>query len=212
MPTGYTSFIADGISFERFALVCARAFGACVIMRDDPINAPIPERFEPDRYHSTRVKECIERLQELSVMSEEEAQASAAQEYEDSVAGYRESINKSRKLKSQYTAMLAQVMAWTPPTPDHQGLKDFMIRQIDDSMHGDCSDEYVRHLEQYIADIEKLTADEWKAKSIQDLQKSIAYHSKKQEEENARTASRSEWISQLRASLASTTEVSGSDL
>jgi hypothetical protein len=48
MPTGYTAPIADGMTFEQFALGCARAFGALVTMRDEPSDAPIPERLEPD--------------------------------------------------------------------------------------------------------------------------------------------------------------------
>ena len=53
MPTGYTLELYDGkdITFEEFVLKCARAFGALINMRDEPRDAPIPERFEPSYYH-----------------------------------------------------------------------------------------------------------------------------------------------------------------
>jgi hypothetical protein len=51
MPTGYTAPIADGMTFEQYALGCARAFGALVTMRDEPSDAPIPEKLEPDTYY-----------------------------------------------------------------------------------------------------------------------------------------------------------------
>ena len=37
MATGYTMDIYDGknVSFEDFCLSCARAFGACILQRDD---------------------------------------------------------------------------------------------------------------------------------------------------------------------------------
>lgn len=35
MPTGYTSSIKDGISFENFVLKCARNFGACIAWRKE---------------------------------------------------------------------------------------------------------------------------------------------------------------------------------
>ena len=35
--------------------------------------------------------------------------------------------------------MLTQVRAWTPPTTDHAGLKDFMIQQLTVSMPGECA-------------------------------------------------------------------------
>ena len=55
MPTGYTSKIADGIGFKDFALSCARAFGACIEMRDDPSDKPIPNEFKPNDYHKKRM-------------------------------------------------------------------------------------------------------------------------------------------------------------
>lgn len=48
MPTGYTADIKDGISFETYAMNCARAFGACVSLRDKPSGGKvIPDAFEP---------------------------------------------------------------------------------------------------------------------------------------------------------------------
>jgi hypothetical protein len=49
MPTGYTAAVADGTitEFPDFAMQCARAFGTLVLMRDEPQDAAIPEKFEP---------------------------------------------------------------------------------------------------------------------------------------------------------------------
>jgi len=44
MPTGYTAEIYEGekeVTFEKFALTCARAFGACITIRDEPMSASI---------------------------------------------------------------------------------------------------------------------------------------------------------------------------
>jgi hypothetical protein len=39
MPTGYTAGVADGTitEFREYALLCARAFGACIMLRDEPV-------------------------------------------------------------------------------------------------------------------------------------------------------------------------------
>ena len=34
MPTGYTADIKDGIDFKTYAMNCARAFGARVMLRE----------------------------------------------------------------------------------------------------------------------------------------------------------------------------------
>ncbi len=47
MPTGYTHLIEEGCNLEEFVWACARAFGACVMMRDDSVDKPVPEKFEP---------------------------------------------------------------------------------------------------------------------------------------------------------------------
>lgn len=53
MPTGYTAAVEDGTitEFDDFAWQCARAFGALIMMRDDPMSAPIPQKFEPTAEH-----------------------------------------------------------------------------------------------------------------------------------------------------------------
>ena len=73
MPTGYTDAIKDGITFQQFAMNCARAFGACVTMRDDPSDKPIPERFEPSAWHKERLGDAYAALSELDKMGISEA-------------------------------------------------------------------------------------------------------------------------------------------
>ena len=45
MPTGYTSGVATGEikDFKTYALQCARAFGACIMLRDEPMSDEIPK-------------------------------------------------------------------------------------------------------------------------------------------------------------------------
>ncbi len=62
MPTGYTADIAKGITFQQYAWSCARAFGALVMMRDEPSDAPIPEAFTPSDYHVKALAEARAKL------------------------------------------------------------------------------------------------------------------------------------------------------
>ena len=56
MPSGYTSDIYNGkeVTFKDFALGCARAFGACVMQRDDPADEK-PKIMPEESYHARRV-------------------------------------------------------------------------------------------------------------------------------------------------------------
>lgn len=196
MPTGYTSEIANGISFEKFVLRCARAFGALVEMRDESMDAPIPKKFEPSDYHTKELQKAKEKLKRCRAMTMEQAREEADKEYEKNLAAHERAIKKMETLKAKYEDMLAKVRAWVPPSKDHQELKNFMEKQIEDSISFDCN---LRYYEENPP--EKITGADWKKMRIENAQDNIAYHTKEQADETGRSVSRSKWVQQLRESL-----------
>lgn len=66
MPTGYTSYIGQGCDFKTFAMKCARAFGACIDMRDSSLDAQIPDSFEPSRYHLKEKRAAERKFKKIS--------------------------------------------------------------------------------------------------------------------------------------------------
>lgn len=91
--------------------------------------------------------------------------------------------------------MLVCAKAWTPPTAEHQPLKEFMVRQITDSIDWDCDASF------YQSPAASLSGADWlesaKAKAIKD----IGYHKEKWTEEVQRTDQRNIWVRRLRESL-----------
>ena len=81
MPTGYTAWIEEGATFEEFILGCARAFGACISMRDEPLSKQIPEQFKESSYDKEKVQEYIELLKKYESMTIEQAEIEAEKEY-----------------------------------------------------------------------------------------------------------------------------------
>jgi hypothetical protein len=196
MPSGYTAAIKDGIDFKTFALQCARAFGALVMMRDDPADAPIPERFEPSDYHVRAIAEAQQRLNELDGMPVDEAGREAQAQYVKEVQSRRDRIAENDALRVKYQAMLKQVDAWEVPTPDHEGLKKFMREQIESSIEFDCNNDY------YLRTMPVLkTPLEWRSEQVEKARRDISYHSKENAEEIGRTATRNDWVKALRESL-----------
>lgn len=194
MPTGYTAAVADGINFEQFVWSCARAFGALVSMRDDPMSAPIPERFEPSDYHSGALAKARDRLATLQTMSDEDATANARAEYDKEVHRHRERLAEIQAQSDKYHAMLALVVQWVPPSPEHQGLKDFMAQQLRQTIDFDCTTKYIT------APV-LLPGNEWLRKQIADAQHSVDYHTAEQAKEVERTEGRNEWLRALRESV-----------
>jgi hypothetical protein len=198
MPTGYTYDIENGISFKEYALSCARAFGACVDMRDEPRNTPIPEQFPKSDYYSNKIGESKRKLEDFITTSQEELLDSFNEYKENSIASSKKSIDKMNNLRNKYEIMLAKVRKFEPPSTDHDEYKKFMESQITSSIDFDCNTKYYVDS---IKRVSKLTFEEWHKEELKMLQDAIEYNIKHDKEENERVDGRNKWIKQLRAAI-----------
>jgi hypothetical protein len=194
MPTGYTAAIKDGISFEKFVWTCARAFGALVTMRDDRMDAPIPQAFEPSPHYTEALAKAKGELTRVKAMTTREISAACEADYSTAVKRHGERIAEATALRDKYTAMLAKVEAWEPPTPEHEAMKTFMAEQIASSIEFDCGTKY------YTLPA-KQTPSEWHAAALAKAEKDIAYYTRNAAEEQERTDSRNAWLKALRDSV-----------
>jgi hypothetical protein len=195
MPTGYTACIGDkDATFEEYLWGCARAFGALILMRDDPADAPIPERFEPSDSYAKWEEAAREKQRAIAAMSDEEAAAASRKEVADAEAYRAKYVADHARLRRKYEAMLAKVADWQPPTPEHVRFKEFMAEQIQSSIKFDCGD--------YMPSIPPLkTGRKWKADALAQAAEEIARNAKGHAEEVQRTNERNEWVDALRASV-----------
>lgn len=195
MPTGYTADVKDGISFEKFAMNCARAFGALLPMRDLSSNAEIPERFEASPYHLDKLTEARNILRWYEGFSPEEAQSGARNEYEQEEHNRKRRLGENAAMLECYRAMLRESYEWEPPTADHVELKSFMVKQLEDSMKWDDNSEYLSKPTQ------QLSATEWLEGKKAAALKDIEYHKDQWAGEVERTEQRNTWLVALRESL-----------
>ncbi len=196
MPTGYTADIPKGIDFKTYAMNCARSFGACVTLRDEEGGGEvIPDEFTPSDYHAKQAQDARWRLSVLLAMTPEQRESAAAKWWDDAETSRQIRIAEKRKTRAAYEAMLAKVIAWKAPTPEHTSLRDFMRSQIVESIDFDCGEEFVSE------PTARITGDEWAAREAAALNRSIGYHEQEHADEVRRAAERTEWVRALRASL-----------
>lgn len=194
--TGYVDhMITKRQSFGDFALSCARAFGALITMRDESMDAPVPEKFVPSDYHSTQLAADKAELARLNAMSPREQRRFGEAKRIDSIAQYHDAFQRAKQGNEPIMQMLDEVSAWIPPTPEHVELKDFMEKQLTTSLNDetywlDC-----------IRREEAKLPSEFFNEAIQRAEQSVTYHSREQEKEIERANSRTEWLQQLRDSL-----------
>lgn len=194
MPTGYTAKIAEGMQFKEYAMACARAFGALITMRDEPTDAPIPPRFEPSDFYA----KCLEveklELDRLCALTSNQAEAEAMESHMKACLAYEERIARAATLRAKYEGVLADVEAWEPPSSEHEDFKQFMAKQIKESIKWDCdtSGDYAP---------DRPHTDEWLRSRIADMREQIKRDEIRNLGEISGTAEKNRWVQQLRDSL-----------
>jgi hypothetical protein len=196
MSTRYTAkLVEEGQTFQEFALGCARAFGALISMRDDASDVPIPDEFVPSDYHEKQLAEAQAHLAELQEMSWEEREALGQAEKEKDIDSAENSLLRELGQNTKIDEMLANVKAWHPPTGEHQGLKDFMLQQLEMSYN---STKYIREM---INELDGKFPRDYYLSVVAQARRNIEYHTEEHAKEVKRASERTAWVRQLKESL-----------
>ena len=200
MPTSYTVPIYEGeenFTFKKFAMRCARNFGALIEMRGEPLDAEIDfdKCFQPSDYYKKALERVEKEYQEF--LDNPPTAEELGKKYDEKVNNVFEKFlerKESRKaLQERYAAMLEQVKVWEPPTEEHDNLKEFMISQLQRSMDYDCvvysphTDDREEYIKYHM--------------SPDPLLKEIAYYKERYEKEVELCNNRKQWVIKLMESL-----------
>lgn len=200
MPTGYTADIYEGkdVSFEDFALNCARAFGAFAHLRDNP-KAELSDKLSVDEYYVKQFEKAEADLEKVKYMTDEDFAIEAEKSYNEKQSYLQQTIRRHRELRARYENMLQQVNEWTVPTEQHTEFKKFMVDQLEQSIEFDTS---VERYENELANLSVETVAEAKERITEDVEWVFDYARKQLErEEEEAVAKRSEWVGALFRSL-----------
>ncbi len=177
------------VHFKDFALGCARAFGACVMQRDDPADVK-PKIMPEESYHTEELK----KLGKFKKPTKAEFDSYVIER----IADCKETIDKMKKLQTAYNKKIEEAQDWNPPTPEHEGLKKFMIQQLTDSMQFDCSYYYY---ESELKKLNNMTYDDYVNEQKKHHKWKIKYHTEYLEKDLNNIRKRNKWIQDLYNSL-----------
>ncbi len=197
MPTGYTATLVEkGQDFRTFVLTCARAFGACVMQREDPMDEP-PKRQEPSDYYAKALAEAKQKVEELKAMSPDQAAAHGTALRDQKIARATEYLAKNNAENERLDDMAAQVRAWAPPSDDHKEMKTFMLDQIRISRND------LSYSAKRLAEAKEKSSNAYFVEALSAAVSSVSYYERELAKEIERASSRNEWIDQLYNSLPS---------
>jgi hypothetical protein len=196
MPTGYTCDITNSTTFKDFAIKCSKAFGANIELRDLDLNAPIPE-YKIDNYYENSYNDAVKDLNKFKSLSDAEIQSTIDKNHKNSIIYNKKCLAEKKALKVNYTRLLKEVKAWKPPSKDHQGLKDFMVQQLEDTIKFDCDFSYYENN----INQAKPSLEDFKKDGIKLLEDLVKSRKKSWDEEVSRVKGRNKWNKDLRDSL-----------
>lgn len=158
MPTGYTIFIENGkaTTGADFLKICIRNFGCCIGQREDPLSASLITDIKPDTYYKSQYEYYLNKLESFRKKSMEEIKEELRAKGEKELNEKKKYLSDQQMLRNKYLAIRNDVERWVPPTPDHQGIKDFALEQIDMCIP---TNEYLDKLEKQIQSLENQNTD-----------------------------------------------------
>ena len=193
---GYVhSLIDDNLSFKDFMLRCARGFGALITMRDEPMDAPIPDTFE-DNYYANSVSNAEQTVANLKAMTDAEKLAYGETKKNEAVEAAIQSVVEYRREYQKAWDTLDQVRAWAPPSSDHIEYKNQVIKWLTDSLDG------YKFYDTLIEEAQAKDPITFYNDALKTAERDIVYYKEEAVKEADRNANRSAWVQQLKASLA----------
>lgn len=196
MPTSYTEKVGTGevTDFAEYAMMCARNFGVCITLRDDPLSGDIPE-FRPDPHYERRLAEARAKLAEWDSMTAEQREEKYKAECREIDEYTKNGLQKVNETRKRYEAMLEKAKAFASPTEEHKGFAKFIVEQLEQSIEFDCSTEFYDSMQDPPA------FTDWVMQTQLRLTKALASASESLLEETEQCRKRNEWIANLRKAV-----------
>lgn len=193
MPTEYTAGVADGsvTEFKDYALMCARNFGALILLRDESLSPEIPV-FEPSTFSRDHLEEAKQELSAWQVMTEVQRREVYSQAMQAKREANKRIRDRNATTRRRYCDMLEKARQFRSPSREHDNYAKFLVSQLEESISWDCDN---------MLEDDEVPFDDWMLSHEKHLLWSIEYHTKQWKEEQDRTASRNEWVRQLREAI-----------
>lgn len=203
MPTGYTAYIEDGniTTGKEFLKLCLREFGIAVDMRDEPLSVPVPAHFEPDEWYKNHYMNMVKKLKESESLTFEEVKLRRQREHDKEVKSARRIIAQMTEVNERYKQIRKQIEAWTPPTEDYNGIKQFAIDQIEKSMNPEDHFDYYQKIIDEPFDDSDEAVREYMVRHLADLQNAAERSKRNYEKAIARANEKTEFMKVFLESL-----------
>ena len=204
MPTGYTAGIINGeiTTFEQFATQCTRAFGATSHMRENPLDSPYEPR-TPSEYYVNSLQSQREKLEETKTMTDEAIVRDFENLLNDSLKYHERELEKTKVNLGRLNSIMESAKSWVPPTEDHEGVRDYMIDQLEITIKADGDPSYhVNKIVQAKKELEEgIDPKVYREEKIKESEDRISYYEGEVQKELERCKQSNDWMEKFLGSI-----------
>jgi DNA repair photolyase len=204
MPTGYTAGIIHGeiTTFEQFATQCTRAFGATIHMRDNPMDSPYEPR-TPSEYYVNSIQSEREELEKMESLADEDIVREFETSMRDSFEYHEKGLEKDKANLEKLNSILSSAKGWVPPTEEHEGLRTFMIEQIESTIKMDGDPSYhVNKIVQIKQKMEEgIDPKVYREERMKEIKERILYFEDEHQKELVRCKQSNDWMEKFFESI-----------
>lgn len=198
MPSGYTRIIEeqDKVTLAQFAMRCARGMMPLISLRDVDLDEPLPPKLTANSHYAERVAECEQKLAQLLTMTLQDTAVLLETRHTERVAEVEQFNYERSVLREKCERLRADVVSWTPPTPDHVSLKKLMLEQLNDE---------IEHAKIRLDLPMKQSPEQWLAAWMAAARSDLDRAKHDLAEELRRVDWNNQWLADLRKSVGATT-------
>ena len=199
MASGYTVEVIKGnvTTLEQFAEVCLKGFGATAHMKDEPLVTPYRKAIV-DKEHKKTIKKLNKSLIEFNKLSDQQLIDDETAALNKSRDHFVEKIELAKQAKKDLSALLLDAQLWTPPTDKYIVMKEFMIKNLKETIGFDCD---LTPINKLIEDIDGRLAtidpELIRSKHIEGLNQQIDYHQEAYDVDHSHCKQSNEWVKEL---------------
>jgi len=139
MASGYIVEVLNGNvkTLKEFATVCAKGFGATSHQQDENLSTPLKEAVV-GKSNKKAIRSLKRSLKEFNELSDEQLINDEKEAIKATKDHYLEKVAAMKKGKKDCSALLLEAQLWTPPTENHEVVKEMMIEHLKSTIEFDC--------------------------------------------------------------------------
>ena len=200
MPTSYTNknLTGDVKTLKDFANVCLH--GWCSHLYDHNIGDSYIPREPIDNSIQIAIKQ--RQLSNFNEKTDKEIERDAMMYFKNEIKSYNNQINYKLHKKNKLEKILKQAKAFVPPSEAYIEFKNFMIRQIADTIYHDCDISLTKKcIKSLNNQISKFNITKYKKSVILDIKNDIDRLKQNQETDINTCNQINNWVSVLLKSI-----------